>query len=165
MKPQTSRTHSSPQNHELKIVCAGCVVFSFVLLFVSACLLPLSCVCLCTLVAACSLLRCAVLSLLCTLLRCFTAAFTGGRPVELAGGLCGVEDDNVRFALAVLLMQVGERLAYLHPHHAVEPLLVVVIFLRRRCLLRCRGLRAFAAGETQGNYQRERRKVFSPLLF
>ena len=81
------------------------------------------------------------------------------------GGLCGVEDDNVRFALAVLLMQVGERLAYLHPHHAVEPLLVVVIFLRRRCLLRCRGLRAFAAGETQGNCQRERRKVFSPLLF
>ena len=159
MKPQTSRTHSSPQSHELKIVCAGCVVFSFVLLFVSASLLPLSCVCLCTLVALCG----AVLALhaLAVLHGCLHWRQTR----RTVGGLCGVEDDNVRFALAVLLMQVGERLAYLHPHHAVEPLLVVVIFLRRRCLLRCRGLRAFAAGETQGNYQRERRKVFSPLLF
>ena len=81
----TSRTNNSPQNHGLNTVYAG-FFCSFVLLCVLVCFLPLSCVCFSTWVVRCSLLVCAVLSLLCTLLRCFTFAFTGGRPVVLSAG-------------------------------------------------------------------------------
>ena len=110
-----------------------------------------------------ALFRSAVLAL--HVLSVLYLGFHGWQSCLAVGRLRCVENYNVRFALAVLLVQGGKPLAYLHPHHAVKPLLVVVIFLRCRSLFRRRALRAFAAGEKRGSYQHERKKVFSPLLF
>lgn len=110
-----------------------------------------------------ALFRSAVLAL--HVLSVLYLGFHGWQSCLAVGRLRCVENYNVRFALAVLLVQGGKPLAYLHPHHAVEPLLVVVIFLRCRSLFRCRALRASATGEKRGNYQREHKKEFSPLLF
>ena len=110
-----------------------------------------------------ALFRSAVLAL--HVLSVLYLGFHGWQSCLAVGRLRCVENYNVRFALAVLLVQGGKPLAYLHPHHAVEPLLVVVIFLRCRSLFRCRALRAFAAGEKRGSYQHERKKGFSQPLF
>lgn len=110
-----------------------------------------------------ALFRSAVLAL--HVLSVLYLGFHGWQSCLAVGRLRCVENYNVRFALAVLLVQGGKPLAYLHPHHAVEPLQVVVIFLRCRSLFCCRVLRASATDEKRGNYQREHKKEFSPLLF
>ena len=110
-----------------------------------------------------ALFRSAVLAL--HVLSVLYLGFHGWQSRLAVGRLRCVENYNVRFALAVLLVQGGKPLAYLHPHHAVDPLLEVVIFLRCRALFRCRVLRAFAAGEKRGSYQHERKKGFFQQLF